>query len=465
MKSNLVEVLVATIMMLFATANSGAIQVELQGPTNHQKLQKAWAKPPSEKGPVDRVVAEKRAAMAVQKIQKKGAEAVSRDFADGVYYVVEGDCLYNLSDEFLKSREWEILQEENPFLKNKNRIVRKGEQTVVLLYPGEELRGLTESIEVKNNPQEITPPIATTVVTEETNPWLSKIVSIAGIAAVITVALSMMIWLLYNYRKIRKSSVASAGSPMRNRFAMYTGIPVTNRELITTSNRLHDIQRNGGQLNVIYKATLSCKKIPVEYGSGETKKLVFREEPVYMGVFVKNKKITDVVIFHGYCLNGIFFNEMDATQLKEAVKTFEFGDHATVVFTNQSEYKPSYQAATDWLQDTYGKEQETGKEEVIITVADQKPPTKPPVYRFDKEKGVLSLEVGDAKLSLTRCTGATVEEMGENVLNVTAHIGNTAIGIVANECGISLTPKTQERKTARQEKSNVIKMEKEKNAG
>jgi hypothetical protein len=329
---------------------------------------------------------------------------------------------------------------------------------VILLYPGEELRGLTTNIPLKNAEVAVGAGTINNQRPLEEAQQLIKLASIASILLAIGVVIVLM-WLLYNYRKINKSKVASGGPSMRNPVLMYAGVPVSGQELTTAANRLHDISRNSGRLAVIYKTTLSCRKITVEYASGETKSVVFNEEPIYMGVFERNKKITDVVLFHGYCLNGVLFGEMDTQQLEAAVKTFEFGQVAEVSFDEKESDEASYQDAIDWLQNTYGKKQEnTAEKKPEIVVAEKKPTTNQPSYVFDRSKEQLALEIGETKFTLTGCTNATVEEIGLNRIAVIAFIKNNAIEIIANEKGITITPRTQEKKQRNTKRNNVIEM-------
>ncbi len=448
------KLLVITIFLLLGS-NATVAAIEQINPKEQQFW---WVTPPNENEPVARLVNEKRAAMAAQKIKEKGPEAVSKDFLDGVYYVVEGDCLYDLSGEFLRSKEWETLQKQNLYLKEPTRLVKTNSKTVILLYPGEELRGLTANIPVKN--AAVTAGVGTINNQRplEETPQLLKLASTTNILLAIWVV-TVLIWLLYNYRKINQSRVASGGPPMRNPVLMYAGVPVSGQELTTAAKRLHDISRNGSRLAVIYKTTLSCEKIHVEYSSGKTKSVVFNKEPIYMGVFEKNKKITDVVLFHGYCLNGVLFGEMDTPQLQEVVETFEFGEVTEVSFGDkESDEGPSYQDAINWLQATYGKKQENTEEKPEIVVAEKKPLTAAPTYKFEEQNNQLSLEVGDIKFTLAGCTNATVEEIGPDRIAVMAFIKNNAMEIIVGEKGITITPKTQEKKRRNTKRNNVIEM-------
>jgi len=84
--------------------------------------------------------------LAVMLVCVIGSVSAEMPNSDDVYVVQEGDVLYTLEGEYSgRPWQWSRLVEMNPFLKDSGRTWIDGKgRTIVLIRPGEELRGLGE---------------------------------------------------------------------------------------------------------------------------------------------------------------------------------------------------------------------------------------------------------------------------------------------------------------------------------
>lgn len=136
--------------------------------------------------------------------------------AESLYTVKEGDALWTLSEQKLDNPSlWGQIVRKNAFLQEPGRVFERGDKTIVLLHPGEQLAGLeelgllpkTESFATLGLSQ----PAPTTVVKEAMPMWGWSVLGLLALLAAIAIGLYLITRMLHRDPVTSRPPVVDGG--------------------------------------------------------------------------------------------------------------------------------------------------------------------------------------------------------------------------------------------------------------